>query len=498
MQASSRALSELAELVGGVVVEAGADPVVTEMTHDSREVTDGSLYVALRGSRSDGHDYVAEAVQSGAVAVCVDHEVSTAVSQLIVEDTRAVIGELAAAVHDYPSTALDVVGVTGTNGKTTVTHYVESIARHAGVPAGVIGTIHARGAGETMAATLTTPEAPELQRILAAMRDRGVRLVATEVSSHALEYGRTRGTRFAVAAFTNMSQDHLDFHGDMDAYRAAKERLFTEYEVGAAVINIDDAVGADIARSYPGRLLAVGEGGDVRVSAVAAAPGGGTSFVFTSPWGEAVVEAAVLGRFNVTNLAMAGTCTLALGLGFDDVVAGMRDVAGVPGRFEVVSGDEEILVIVDYAHTPEGVARAVETGRDLSRGRVIGLIGAGGDRDREKRPAMGAAISEADFAVITTDNPRSENPELIAAAVLSGVVPGTDYVLELDRREAIDRAIGAAEGGDVVLILGRGHEPIQDLGTETVPFDDRVVAREALSRRRRSAGSGGRSGSMSA
>lgn len=497
MQASSRTLSKLAELVGGVVVEAGVDPEVTDVTHDSREVTEGSLYVALRGSRSDGHDYVAEAVRSGAVAICVDHEVSSGVSQLIVEDTRAVLGELAAAVHDYPSTALDVVGVTGTNGKTTVTHYVESIARHAGVPAGVIGTIHARGAGETMTASLTTPEAPELQRILAAMRDRGVRLVATEVSSHALEYGRIRGTRFAVAVFTNMSQDHLDFHGDMDAYRAAKERLFTEYEVGAAVINIDDAVGADIARSYEGRLFAVGEGGDVRVSAVAAAPGG-TSFLFSSPWGEAVVEAAVLGRFNVTNLAMAGTCTLALGLGFDDVVAGMRDVAGVPGRFEVVSEDEEILVIVDYAHTPEGVARAVETGRDLSRGRVIGLIGAGGDRDREKRPAMGAAISDADFAVITSDNPRSEDPELIAAAVLAGIVPGTDYVLELDRREAIDRAIGVAEGGDVVLILGRGHEPIQDLGTETVPFDDRVVAREALSRRRRSAGSGGRSGSMSA
>lgn len=496
MRASGSSVSRLAELVGAAVVDGGADTQVTDVTHDSREVTRGALYVAIRGARSDGHDYVPAAVQAGAAAVCVDHKLGCGVPELVVEDTRAVLGALASTVHDNPSHALDVVGVTGTNGKTTVTHYVESIAQRAGVSAGVVGTIQARGAGETMDVSLTTPEASELQRILAGMRDHGVRLVAAEVSSHALDFGRVRGTRFAVAAFTNMSQDHLDFHGDMASYRAAKERFFTDYEVGTAVINIDDPVGADIARWYQGRLVTVGEGGDVEISGVKPVTGG-TGFAFSSPWGKADVEASVLGRFNVTNLAIAGSCALAVGIPFDDVVAGMREVSVVPGRFEVVSDDDPILVIVDYAHTPEGVATAVSTGRDLSRGRVIGLVGAGGDRDRAKRPAMGAAISDADFAVITSDNPRSEDPSEIAAAVLSGVVDTTPHILELDRRQAIDRALAEAEDGDVVLILGRGHEPQQDLGTEKVPFDDRVVARDALARRRSSLGSGPRSGNMS-
>ena len=494
MASSSKTVAGLAGLVGGRVVR-GGDTELTDVTHDSRQAHDGSLYVALRGEHVDGHAFVTEAVARGAAGVCVDHEVGSSVAELVVADTRQVLGELAAAVHDFPSAIVKVVGVTGTNGKTTVTHYVESIARHAGRVTGLMGTIHTRAAGSTAPSTLTTPEAPEFQRLLAEMRDAGVSVVAAEVSSHALELGRVRGTRFAVAAFTNLSQDHLDFHGDMVSYQGAKERLFTEYEVGTAVVNVADPVGAAIARAYQGELVTVGTGADVSVADLQLGPTG-TRFRFETPWGGAQVEAPVLGEFNVANLAIAATCSLAVGIGFDEVLAGMTTVGGVPGRFEVVSGSDPITVIVDYAHTPEGVARAVETGRRLTDGRVIGLIGAGGDRDRAKRPAMGRAISMADFAVITSDNPRSEKPESIAEAVMSGVDPVSEHVLEIDRHRAIDEAIAAAHDGDVVLILGRGHEPFQDLGDGKIPFDDREVAAAALTRRRRSTGSGGRSGSI--
>jgi UDP-N-acetylmuramoyl-L-alanyl-D-glutamate--2,6-diaminopimelate ligase len=328
------------------------------------------------------------------------------------------------------------------------------------------------------------------------MRDDGVDLVAVEVSSHALELGRVRGTGFAVAAFTNLSQDHLDFHGDMGAYRDAKRRLFTEYEVGTAVINVDDPVGADLAADYAGELITVGATGDLSFDEVQTHPSH-TVFTLRGSFGERRLEAPVIGEFNVSNLVLAAACCIAAGVPRDQVLDAMATVEGVPGRFQVVSGDDPITVIVDYAHTPEGVATAVRTARGLSRGRVIGLIGAGGDRDRAKRPAMGEAISSADLAVITSDNPRSEDPSQIAAAVMSGVLPGADHLLEIDRRRAIDLAIGAARDGDVVLILGRGHEPVQDLGSEQVVFDDRQVAAETLARRRDSAALGGESGSMS-
>jgi UDP-N-acetylmuramoyl-L-alanyl-D-glutamate--2,6-diaminopimelate ligase len=495
MASKGKALSALAARIGGSIL-GGADPVITDVTHDSRSVGPGAMYVAIRGLRADGHRFVSAAIEAGAEAVCVDHATAATVPELVVDDTRAVLGALASAVHDDPSCSLDVIGVTGTNGKTTVTHYVESIAGDAGVVAGLVGTIHTRVGGVSLPATLTTPEASELQRLFAEMRDRGVSLVAVEVSSHALALGRVEGTRFAVAAFTNLSQDHLDFHGDMSAYRAAKERLFTQYDVGTAVINVDDPTGARLASSYQGQLVTVGRDGDVAASHIEPYPGG-TRFRLDSEWGTTTVEAPVLGEFNVSNLLVAASCCLVVGIDFGEVVAGMSRVAGVPGRFEVVSGDDPITVIVDYAHTPEGVARAVETGRRLTGGRVIGLIGAGGDRDREKRPAMGSAISRADVAVITSDNPRSEDPADIVATVASGVDPRVEPVIEVDRRQAIAIAVEAAKDGDVVLILGRGHEPTQDLGSEMVPFDDREVAAEALTRRRKSPDYRGRSGSMS-
>lgn len=494
MASSSKSVSMLAGIVGGELI-AEADPIIIDVTHDSRQVRDGALYVAIRGERADGHDFVPSAAVAGAAAVCVEHEMAETIPQIVVEDTRAVLGDLSAAVHGYPSLALDVIGVTGTNGKTTVTHFVEFLARHAGRVTGLIGTIHTRSADTTIPASLTTPEASDWQRTLAGMRDQGVSLVAAEVSSHALEFGRVRGTRFAVAAFTNLSQDHLDFHGDMDAYRNAKLRLFSDYEIGTAVINVDDPVGAEIAGGYKGELLTVGAGGAFSIQSVDTQPSH-SAFTLDTPGGVRSLEAPVIGEFNVRNLVLAGACCIAVGLDQEVVFDAMSKVGGVPGRFEVVSGDDAITVIVDYAHTPEGVATAVNTARRLAPGRVIALLGAGGDRDRRKRPAMGAALSRSDLAIITSDNPRTEDPGKIANAVMSGVDPTTDHLLELDRRTAIASAIGAADDGDVVLVLGRGHEPFQDLGTHQVPFDDRAVAADLLRQRRRSAEMGDGSGSM--
>lgn len=490
-----RTVSELATLVGGEV-RGEPDTSVIDVTHDSRLVQPGWLYVALRGIRVDGHDFVGEALAAGASAVCVERDADRGAPQLLVTDTRAALGPLSAAVHDDPSQSVDVVGVTGTNGKTTVTHYVESIAAGSGLRTGLIGTIHSRIGDHALPAGLTTPEASEFQRLLARMRDEGVSLAAVEVSSHALELGRVRGTRFAVAAFTNISQDHLDFHGDMGSYRAAKQRLFTDYEVGTAVINVDDPVGADIAAGFVGTLMTVGERGDIRVSGLEPLANG-TRFSLGTPWGSVEVSAPVVGDFNVANLALAFGCALAAGVPFDAVVENLARVRGVPGRFEIVSGDDPIVVVVDYAHTPEGVSRAVAAGRDMTTGKVIGLIGAGGDRDRRKRPAMGEAISSADLSFITSDNPRTEDPSDIVAAVVSGLVPGTNHVIEVDRRTAIGMAIDAADDGDVVLILGRGHETHQQVGDEKLEFDDRLVAAEKLARRRGSGDGRGVAGGMS-
>ncbi|HXV72434.1 MAG TPA: UDP-N-acetylmuramoyl-L-alanyl-D-glutamate--2,6-diaminopimelate ligase [Acidimicrobiia bacterium] len=495
MASAGKTVSELAGQIEGARVVGTSDTLVTDVTHDSRQVSPDSMYLALRGSNVDGHEFVDAAVAGGAVAVCVDHELAAEASQLIVPDTRAIAGVLAAAVHDNPSRTIDVIGVTGTNGKTTVTHFIESIGNDAGLTTGLIGTIQTRYADKTVESVMTTPEATDFQRLLAAMRDEGVALVAMEVSSHALEFGRVAATEFAVAAFTNLSQDHLDFHGDMGSYRAAKERLFREYDVKTAVINIDDAVGRDLAGTVEGDLITVGTVGDVAISGLTPMAGG-SRFTISTAWGRTELVAPVLGDFNVSNLAVAAACCLAAGISFDEVAAGMGRVAGVPGRFEIVSGTDPIVVIVDYAHTPEGVARAVETAHTLTYGRVIGLIGAGGDRDRAKRPAMGAAIANADVAVITSDNPRSEDPRAIVDAVVSGVPEDSNLIVEVDRRRAIDMAVDAAGDGDVILVLGRGHEPFQQIAGEKLPFDDRQAAAASLRRRRMSAESGPTSGSI--
>ncbi len=479
MAVGDNSVAELAAVASGQVIPGSSLPApVRDVTHDSRQAGEGTLFVAMAGALADGHDFISDAVDRGSDTVCVTRPVETTATQIVVDETRKAIGPLSSHVQGAPSADLRVIGVTGTNGKTTVTHYLDSLASSAGVTTGLIGTIETRVAGVKKESIHTTPEAPDFQRLLAEMRDEGVDLVSTEVSSHALELGRVRATSFAVAAFTNLSQDHLDFHGDMSSYLAAKRRLFEEYEVGSAVINIDDPAGVGIARSYSGDLVTVGDQGDVQVTSVTPTPHG-TSFTMLSPWGEASTHGPVISRFNLENLVMASTCALAAGLGFDEVIAGIESVNRVPGRFELIETTSGFSVVVDYAHTPEGIAKAIEASRSITQGRVIVVVGAGGDRDRDKRPLMGAATLKADVTVITSDNPRSEDPASIVAEVVAGADP-THAAAIVDRREAIEHAIGEAGHGDMVLVLGRGHEPSQDIDGEKVPFDDRAVVREIL------------------
>jgi len=434
---------------------------------DSRAVTPGSLFACLRGASTDGHEHAPDAVDRGAVALLVDHELDLPVPQLVVPDTRAAVGPLAAACWDDPSRHLAVLGITGTNGKTTVVHALENLLTATGHRAAAIGTL---------TGARTTPEAPDLQAQLAAFRESGRAMVAMEVSSHALALHRVDGTYFRVAAFTNLSQDHLDFHPTMEAYFEAKARLFTPDRCGHAVVNADDAWGA--------RLLASLD--TLGVPATPVHPDALTGVELTLEhlaflWRGHRVEVGLGGRYNLANALIVAEVARAAGLGTEEVVAGLRAVRPVPGRLEPVRGGQPYTVLVDYAHTPDGLERALGAVRELTTGRVIVLMGCGGDRDPVKRPQMGAVAGRgADEIVVTDDNPRSEDPAAIRRAVLDGVPAGVRVREIGDRREAIADALAGAREHDAVLIAGKGHESTQTIGGRVIPFDDREVARALL------------------
>ncbi|HEX5631351.1 MAG TPA: UDP-N-acetylmuramoyl-L-alanyl-D-glutamate--2,6-diaminopimelate ligase [Acidimicrobiia bacterium] len=475
-------LQRLAAIAAGTVVGNGA-VTVDDVTHDSRAAGPGVLFVAVPGARADGHEFVPAAVAAGSPAVCITAGHTATVPAIVVTDTRGALAPLAAEVHGRPADRLRLVGVTGTNGKTTVTHIVESICTAAGIPAAVAGTVGARIRGRALPMERTTPEAPDFQRLLRAMVEAGVDVAAVEVSSHALTLGRVAATRFRVGAFTNLSQDHLDFHGDMTAYEAAKATLFASCE--QAVIWIDDAAGDRIAAAAAIPVVRVGTGADAElVVRTLAADFGGSEFTLSGPGFEWRLRVPLPGDFNVANAAVAAACAWVLGIAPEAITAGVSGVSGVPGRFELVPNRRGLTVAVDYAHTPDGIAAVIAAaGRiQAGRGRVIAVVGAGGDRDRAKRPLMGAAACAADLAVLTTDNPRLERPEDILAEVVAGIMPGAEVIVELDRRRAIRRAIEAARPGDAVLILGKGHEQTQDFGNRVIPFDDRRVAAEEADR----------------
>ncbi len=472
---------------------------MSAITHDSRRATRESCFACIPGAVTDGHLYAGRAVEAGAVALLVERELDLPVAQARVAEVRAALGPAAAALHGHPSRALHCLGVTGTNGKTTVTYQLEAIARAAGHRVGVIGTVGARVDGTALPLERTTPEADDLQAILAGMRDDDVRTVALEVSSHALDQHRVDGTWFAAACFTNLSQDHLDYHGSMASYFEAKARLFDPARTGAAAVNVDDRHGVEIARRAGDAGLPVftfgvadadesrGTGVDVVAEEVELASTGSRFTLVTRRTGaRAVVASPLLGRFNVSNALAAAATALASGLPLDAVVSGLQAPLVIPGRLERVlaSADQPFTVLVDYAHTPDALERVLDTARGLAPGgRVTAVFGCGGDRDRQKRPAMGrAAAAGADAVVLTSDNPRSEDPEQIARAVLEGLRDGPRECRRGARPAAPRSEMRYAEprAGDVVVIAGKGHETGQTIGERTVPFDDRVVVREEL------------------
>jgi len=463
------------------------------IAHDSRRVRAGYIFFALVGTARDGHDYVASAISRGAVAVVAERPVSAAanVPQILVRHTRRALAEVSHRFFGRPSSAMDVVGITGTNGKTSVAHLCRSILRAGGHSCGLLGTIEYDTIRRTLPAGMTTPESMDIHQFLHEMAAEGGRHAVMEVSSHALDQHRTDFVRFAVGVFTNLTQDHLDYHGGMGAYREAKARLFEGLGPRSwAVLNADDPEHDFFAgRSCAGKIrYGLGEGADVR-AVIRHASLDGVVFRLISPIGQATVRSSLVGRHNVYNALAAASCGVALGLDLDAIRAGIEEMPPVPGRLERVDCGQPFQVLVDYAHTPDALESVLSSLKDLVPGRLIVVFGAGGARDRKKRPLMGRAVeAKADLAWITSDNPRTEAPQDIIDDILAGITRRMLFRTEPDRGLAIRAALAAALPGDLVLIAGKGHETTQVLRDRAVPFDDREVARAALERVRRRLG----------
>ena len=475
-----RTLRELLHALPDARVEGDADVPVEGLAYRSHDVQPGWLFFCVPGTRVDGHAFAAEAVAAGARAVVAERvvDVPPHVTQVLVPSVRWAMGPIAAAFHEHPAADLLTVGITGTNGKTTTTYLLEGIFRAAGRTPGIIGTTGIRIDGAAVGYDRTTPEAPDLQRLLAEMRELGVGGVAMEVSSHGLEQHRVGGIRFGCAVFTNLSQDHLDYHGSLEDYFAAKAMLFTPGYADRAAVNADSPEGRTLVGRIPTLTFGLGEGADLRGEDVRLRPDGLSFSV-----GELHVRSRLRGAFNVHNCLGAIAAARQIGIPDPAIVDGIASVPGVPGRMEPVEAGQPFQVIVDYAHTPDSLENVLAAARPLAgEHRVIVVFGCGGDRDRGKRPLMGeAATRAADLTVITSDNPRSEEPRAIVDEIEPGARRGGGtYEIEVDRRAAIRAALAAAAAGDVVVIAGKGHETGQEFADRTIPFDDRTIAREEL------------------
>jgi UDP-N-acetylmuramoyl-L-alanyl-D-glutamate--2,6-diaminopimelate ligase len=479
-------LEALAGTVGGDIRGDGST-AVSDVVLDTRRVHDGALFCCVRGGRVDGHDLAGAALRAGAAALCVERPLDIRAPQLLVGSVRAALAPLADSFFDSPSRRMDLVGVTGTNGKTTTAFMLEAVFRAAGLVPGLMGTVEVRIGDTRLPVVHTTPEAPDLQRLLAEMADSGVQAAAMEVSSHGLALGRVDGTRFRAAVFTNLTQDHLDFHRDLEDYFQAKRRLLTPAFTAVGVVNLDDPYGRRLAREAEGiDLVTTGTAtqADWRAREVSSTLDG-TTFLLQGPAGSRRVRLRLAGHFNVANALGALAAASALGIDLDTAVAGVESLAGVPGRFERVDAGQRFTVLVDYAHTPDSLENVLRAARAVTDGRVLVVFGCGGDRDRAKRPLMGEIAAKlADHTVVTSDNPRSEPPQAIVAQVLEGVRRSAGperYHAEVDRRAAIRLTLGLAHPGDAVVVAGKGHEQGQEFsGGHKIPFDDRVVAAEEL------------------
>ncbi len=467
---------------------------VSSIAYDSRRASSGAVFVALRGLKADGVSFATQAIARGAAAIVAEspRPEGIAVPWLQTADARLALALLADRFYDHPSRRMPVVGVTGTNGKTTTAYLLAAVLDAAGMTAGVMGTVAYRVGREEREAARTTPEAPDVQQLLSEMLENGCRSAIMEVSSHALALKRVDGMHFAAAIFTNLTRDHLDFHEDMETYFAAKRRLFEMLDADApGIINADDPRAPSLLASCR-RAITYGitQPADVTPGPIELALGGLTLDVRT-PKGSVAIRSRLVGRPNVYNILAATATALALDIPLEAIARGVDALPGVPGRFEVVSSPgDDLTVVVDYAHTDDALRNLLETARPLADKGLITVFGCGGDRDRTKRPLMGMVAARlSDIVIVTSDNPRTEDPARIIEEIRRGITPGpaagrrTEVLAVVDRAEAIERAVAMAGAGDLILVAGKGHEKYQQIGDRVLPFDDAAVAREALARR---------------
>lgn len=478
----------ITDIIPSIMVRLEREDKEIESLHmDSREVTPNGLFFCIEGTKVDGHDFAAQAVNNGAAAVIAERHVDVEAPVWLVKDTQKVMAYAADHFYDHPTNDVRVIGITGTNGKTTTSHLVESILNEEQTKTGLIGTMYAKIGNESVKTNNTTPESLELQQLFADMRDKEVKSCVMEVSSHALQMGRVRGVQFRTAVFTNLSQDHLDYHGSMESYRNAKSLLFSQLgnsfagELRTAVLNGDDEASDYFHAVTTAPVLTYGlsDHNDIYAENIKTT-GGKTSFTLHTPWGSTEVEYPLLGRFNVYNALAAITACIAENVSVTSIVDGLKHAPVVSGRFEAVEAGQKSTIVVDYAHTPGGLENVAQTAFDMTEGRLYTVVGCGGDRDKEKRPKMAAAAEKfSDLVILTSDNPRSEEPASILEQMEAGFT-GTRYEIIEDRRKAIERAVSLAGAGDTVLVAGKGHETYQVIGDQTLEFDDREVAKEAV------------------
>jgi len=477
------------------IVSGKNEALICSVEYDSRKVTKGSLFVAVEGLKSDGHRFIEKSVQNGASAVVVSESRKSeysflkdqGVTLLAASDTRKALSRLSAVFFGFPSRYMDIIGITGTNGKTSISYMLESVMEKAHVRAGVMGTVNYRWCGTSVPAPNTTPESKDLQELLYLMRNDGVKTVIIEISSHALELNRADDIELNVAVFTNLTVDHLDFHGDFENYFSAKKKIFSLLEkspklIRFGIINTDDEYGKRIFEesenySYSMKNFGIAPGSEYGpVSGSIVNSISGISYLLQSPVNGHEVKLRVPGRFQVFNSLAALASAHALGIGLDTVSKGLSDLETVPGRFDVVDSGMDFHVIVDYAHTSDALLKLLQSVNELKHSRIITVFGCGGDRDKSKRPLMGMAAEEnSDLIIVTSDNPRTESPEFIIEDIVNSLKRDNHEVVP-DREEAIGRAVSMAEKGDIIVIAGKGHEDYQIIGTEKIHFDDREVA----------------------
>ncbi|MFE8703632.1 UDP-N-acetylmuramoyl-L-alanyl-D-glutamate--2,6-diaminopimelate ligase [Cytobacillus sp. FJAT-54145] len=466
----------------------GENPEILSIENDNRKVKKGSLFICIKGFTVDGHDFAQSAVDQGAVAILAEKKLALNVPVIVVPDTRRAMAVLADAFYGQPSQKLHVIGVTGTNGKTTTSHLIEKVFSDAGQKTGLIGTMYTKIGDQELETKNTTPESLTLQKIFHQMKEEAVETAVMEVSSHALVEGRVHGTDYNVAVFTNLTQDHLDFHHTMEEYQRAKGLLFAQLgntynykKPKFAVLNADDRASVEYKKSTSAHVITYGIDHQADLQATNIKMGAkGTEFELLSPYGTHKIQMPLIGKFSVYNVLATIGATIASGIPINQVIASIESIKGVPGRFELVHAGQDFTVIVDYAHTPDSLENVLKAIKQFAKGSIHVVVGCGGDRDRTKRPLMAKIACEySDHPVFTSDNPRSEDPAQIVRDMEEGV-KGEEYKVIVDRKSAIHHAIQLAKKDDVILIAGKGHETYQQIGNETLDFDDRIVAKEAI------------------